>query len=208
MVAFLLALLAASSAAPTGREILPGEVSESLAHALVVPSGRVVPLRFTVPSACRVTSATVPRPIDGSGRVAVKISGRGCSGWGWVELQVWAETSITTRVVRAGEVLASASKVVEREIHAGQVPFIVGADSVAGRTLPMGMAIQPADVSRTSVTLGEQVKVVFLSGAVVIETQGRRSSCLQGRDCAILPSGRHVEGHIDATGRLIVEVPR
>jgi hypothetical protein len=208
MVALLLAFLAASGAQPTARESLPGEVSESLARALVVPGARIVPLRFTGPAGCHVASATVPRPIDGSGRVAVKVSGRGCSGWAWVELQVWAETSITTRLVRAGEMLGAASRLVEREIRSGSVPFIAPADAVASRTLPMGIAIQPGDVSRTSVALGDSVKVIFVAGAVAIETQGRRSNCLRGRDCAILPSGRHVEGHIDETGRLIVEVPR
>ena len=72
----------------------------------------------------------------------------------------------------------------------------------------MGAAIQPSDVSRTSVTLGDSLKIIFVSGAVAIETQGRRSNCLRGRDCAILSSGRHVEGHLDDAGRLIVEVPR
>jgi hypothetical protein len=208
MVALLLALLAASPAQPTAGEPLPGEVRESLARALVVPGARLVPVRFTAPATCRVSSASVARPIDGSGRVAVKIAGRGCSGWAWAEVQVWAETSVTTRVVRAGDPLGPASTVVEREIRSGQVPFVVGADAVASRTLPLGNVIQPGDVSRSSVTLGDQVKVVFLSGTVAIETQGRRSGCLRGRDCAILSSGRHVEGHLDEAGRLIVEVPR
>lgn len=208
VVALLLALLAASPAQPMAGDILPSEVSEALTRALAVPGSRLVLVRFTAPAGCRVASASVPRPIDGSGRVAVKISGRGCSGWGWAEVAVWAETSVTTRVVRPGEPLAPASKVVEREIRSGQVPFVIGADAVASRVLPLGIVIQPGDVSRSSAILGDQIKVVFLAGAVAIETQGRRSGCLRGRDCAILASGRHVEGHIDEVGRLIVEVPR
>ena len=208
MIALQLALLVASSTVPTAQEILPGEVSESLQRALVVPAGRIVPLRWTASPQCRVASASVPRPIDGSGRVAVRVSGRGCSGWGWVELQVWAETSVTTRVVRAGERLASASAVVEREIRSGQLPFIVPEDGVASHILPMGAAIGSADVSRNMVTLGDPIKVVFVAGTVAIETQGRLTNCLRTRDCAVLSSGKHVEGHIDDGGRLIVEVPR
>jgi len=208
MVALLIALLAASGAVPTAREILPGEVSDSLARALVVPSARIVAVRWTAPSGCRVESATVQRPIDGSGRFPVRISGRGCSGWGWAEVQVWAETSVTTRVVRAGETLASSSTIVEREVRPGRLPYIVPADAVASRSLAMGSAIDASDVSRTSVILGDAVKVVFVSGAVAIEAQGRRSNCLRGRDCAILSSGKHVEGRFDESGRLIVEVPR
>lgn len=206
-VALLLALLAASPAQPNAGGILPSEVSESLTRALAVPDARLVPVRFSAPAGCRVASAQVPRPIDGSGRVAVKISGRGCSGWGWAEVEVWAEASVTTRMVRAGEKLGPASTVVEREIRSGQVPFIVDGDAVASRTLPIGSVIQPSDVSRTRVTLGDQVKVVLIAGLVSIETQGRRSGCVRGRDCAILPSGRHVEGYLDDVGRLIVEVP-
>ncbi len=208
MVALLLVFFAASSAVPTAREILPGEVSESLQRALVVPSGRIVPVRWTAPAGCRVTSAAVPRPIDGSGRIPVRVSGRGCSGWGWVDLQVWAETSVTTRVVRTGEVLASAAIVVEHEIRPGHLPFIAPPDAIASRTLPMGSPIDATDVSRSTVALGDPIKVVFVAGAVTIETQGRRSNCLRTRDCAVLPSGKHVEGHIDEGGRLIVEVPR
>ena len=48
--AWLLALLAASGASSDVREALPGEVSESLQHALAVPSARIVPVRWTGPS--------------------------------------------------------------------------------------------------------------------------------------------------------------
>ncbi len=208
MVALLVALLAASPAYAPGGQAPPDEVNRALARALVVPEARLVVERFTAPANCRVTGASVPRPIDGSGRVGVKVSGRGCTAWAWADVQVWAATSVTTRVVRTGERLGSASRVIEREIRPGQVPFIVGADALASRTLPLGNLIQPDDVSRTGTTLGDQVKVVFISGAVAIETQGRRSGCLRGRDCAVLASGRHVEGHMDEAGRLIVEVQR
>jgi hypothetical protein len=208
MIAVLLALLAASPAGPTAREILPGEVSEALARALVVPSGRVVPLRWVAPRGCQAIRATVPRPIEGSGRVAVRVSGRGCSGWAWVELQVWAETSVTTRTVRAGEMLAPASTMLEREIRPGHPPFIAPADAVASRSLPVGRAIEPSDVSKTSVGLGDPIKVIFVAGTVAIEAHGRRAQCLHNRDCAVLSSGRHAEGHIDDDGRLIVEALR
>ncbi len=208
MIAPLLALFTISGAAPTAQDILPGEVSESLDRALAVPAGRIVPLRWISPGKCRPTSAIVPRPIEGSGRVAVRVTGRGCSGWGWVVLQVWAETQVTARAVHAGEMIASVSQIVEREIRPGYPPFVAAADSVASRNLPAGCAINQTDVSNTSVTLGDPIKVVFVSGAVAIKTNGRRSPCLRSRDCAVLASGKHVEGQIDEAGRLIVEVPQ
>jgi flagella basal body P-ring formation protein FlgA len=195
MVVSLLALLAVSAAEPTAREILPSEVSESLTQALVVPGGRIVVLDWSGPQRCHVRSANVARPIDGSGRVAVKVTGQGCSGWGWVRLEVWAETAVTTRAVRAGEELSSATTLAEREIH-------------SGRSLPAGMVLDMDSASGSRVAVGDPVKVVFLSGSVAIEMQGRRTTCIRARDCAVLPSGKHVEGRLDDSGRLLVEVPR
>ncbi|MGD0838012.1 MAG: hypothetical protein ABSB49_15340 [Polyangia bacterium] len=206
--AWLLALLAASGASSDVREELPGEVSESLQHALAVPSARIVPVRWTGPKGCPVVSVEPPRPIEGSGRVPVRVFGRGCTGWGWVELQVWAKTSVTTRAVRAGEPVAPASTLAEREIRPGRPPFIVPFAAVAARSLPMGAVVASMDVSMSRVALGDPIKVVLVAGALVVETTGRRSQCLRSRDCAILASGRRVEGEIDDNDRLVVEVPR
>jgi hypothetical protein len=104
--------------------------------------------------------------------------------------------------------LAPAATVMEREIRPGHLPFIAPADAIASRGLPVGCAIDANDVTRTNLSLGDPIKVVFVSGSVAIEAQARRTQCLRDRDCAVLRSGKHVEGHIDAGGRLIVEVAR
>lgn len=208
MLALMLALLAASGAPPKASEGLPGEVGESVQRALALPSARILPLHFTGVKGCPAGRASVARPIDGSGRYPVRMTGHGCTGWGWVDVQVWAETSVTTRVVRAGEPLAPACTVAEREVRPGRPPFVVPADAVASRTLPVGAAVGEADIRRGSVSVGDPIKVVFLSGTVAIEAQGRRTQCLRMRDCAVLASGKHVEGQIDESGRLLVEVPR
>jgi len=203
-----LALLVVSATAPTGKESLPDEVSESLRRALVVPGARIVPLSWSRAQHCRVRSASVPRPVDGSGRVAVKFVGEGCSGWAWVRVEVWAETAVTTRLLRAGEAVASATTMVEREMRPGRMPFVPPAGAVAVHTLPAGTVLDAGDVGLSSVRVGESLKVLFVSGGVVIETLGRRTTCLRDRDCAVLPSGKHVEGRLDTGGRLVVEVPR
>jgi flagella basal body P-ring formation protein FlgA len=125
-----------------------------------------------------------------------------------VELQVWAKTSVTTRAVRAGEAVAPASMLEEREIRAGHPPFIVPFDAIAVRSLPVGAAVGSLDVARTRVSPGDPIKVVFVAGALAIETMGRRTQCVRSRDCAVLASGKHVEGEIDENGTLVVEVPR
>jgi flagella basal body P-ring formation protein FlgA len=208
MVAFLLALLAVPESAPAAREILPREVSESLTHALAIPGARIVPITWSAPANCRIQNASVAHAIDGSGRVAVKFSGRGCSGWGWVHLEVWAETAVTTRAVRVGEVLDSSFAMIDQEVRPGHMPFVPPDGTVAVRVLPAGTAICAADVSTSAVVAGDPVKIVVAAGAVAIETQGRRVACARSRTCAVLSTGKHVEGRMDDSGRLIVEVPR
>jgi len=206
MAALLFALLALPAAAPTSRATLPSVVSEALDHALAVPGGRIVPLGWSEARGCRVQGATVPRPITGSGRVAVKLAGTGCAGWGWVSLEVWATTAVTTRAVRSGERLGSALAFVEQQIRPGRAPFVPAEGAVATRVLPAGRMLDAGDVSDSSVVAGDSVKIVVISGAVAVETQGRRVTCGNGRACAVLASGKHVEGHMD-DGHLVVEVP-
>jgi len=149
-----LALLAVSNTANTVPEILPGEVSESLQRALVVPGARIVPLSWSGSKQCRIRNASVPRAVDGSGRVAVKFSGAGCSGWGWVRLEVWAETTVTTHTVRGGEALSGAIATVEREIHPGCMPFVAPAGAVALHSLPAGTVLDASDVGLTNIAVG------------------------------------------------------
>jgi hypothetical protein len=207
MVALLLALLAVPDAAPAAQEILPSEVSESLTHALMIPGARIVPLSWSATASCRIRNASVPHGIDGSGRVAVKFSGRGCTGWGWVHLELWAETAVTTRAVRAGEAMASAYSMIEQEVGLGRMPFVPLAGAVAGRNIPSGTILRPGDVSASAVLAGDPVKIMVVSGVLVVEAQGRRVSCGGSRACAVLASGKHLEGRMDDSGRLIVEVP-
>jgi flagella basal body P-ring formation protein FlgA len=138
--------------------------------------------------------------------VAVKFAGKNCSGWGWVRLEVWSETAVTTRTVRAGEAVAFA--MVEQEIRAGRMPFVPSTGAVAVRSLSAGTTLSPADVSLSAVVAGDPVKIIVAAGAVAIETQGRRVACARSRACAVLSSGKHLEGRMDDDGRLIVEVPR
>jgi hypothetical protein len=207
MVALLLALLAASDPALPGRDILPSAVSESLAHALTIPGARIVPLSWSAPAGCGIRSANVSRTIEGSGRVAVKYAGRNCSGWGWVRLEVWSETAVTTRVVRAGEVVGVSLAMVEKEVISGRRPFIPAPGAVAVRSLPQGTILNPSDVSMSAVVAGDPIKIIVAAGTLAVETQGRRVSCAGSRACAVLPSGKHVEGHMDDAGHLIMEVP-
>jgi hypothetical protein len=207
---FPLALLLATAAAshPTGAANLPPEVSEVLSRALAVPGARIVPLGWApqLPAGCVLRQAVLDGTVAGSGRLPVKLYGQACTGWGWVRFEVWAPAAFTTRPVRAGERLQPALVVEDREIRSGHVGFVPPAGALAARNLPRGMVLQPSDVAGATIASGETVKVIVMSGPLAIELQGRAISCGSGRICAVLPSGRHVEGHLDE-GRLLVDVP-
>jgi hypothetical protein len=58
----------------------------------------------------------------------------------------------------------------------------------------------------SALSAGGAVRVVVRSGLVVLEQTGRFVPCGAGRACAVLPSGKHVEGRLE-DGRVVVEVP-
>jgi len=113
---------------------------------------------------------------------------------------------VARRAIRAGEGLADAVRTEEREIKPGHVPAIVSAASVAERALGAGQMIEAEAVRAPGPRAGEPVKVLVVSGPLVIEQIGRVVACGRGRTCAVLPSGKHLEGTLD-NGRLRVELP-
>jgi hypothetical protein len=53
---------------------------------------------------------------------------------------------------------------------------------------------------------GTSVRIVVRTGALTVEQLGRIVPCSRDAVCAVLPSGRHVEGRLE-DGRLIVDLP-
>jgi flagella basal body P-ring formation protein FlgA len=128
--------------------------------------------------------------------------------WGWATVRVFAPVMVTTRAVRAGEVLAGAAKEMEKELRPGRAPArpeeITAAK--AARALSPGQLIEAAHVEHTGPAAGLPIRVVVRSGALAITQTGRVVSCGRGRTCAVLPSGKHVEGTL-ANDVLEVELP-
>jgi hypothetical protein len=201
--------LTLSAASPARAELsLPACVQAAMDGAVALPGARVVPVSYEAPKGrpCEAISATLNRPLDGSGKFAVKLTGKGCSAWAWLKVDVWAQVPVTTRLVREGERLDDAVSFVDRQITAGRAPVTLTAESVASHSLARGQAVMPGDVKRTSGNAGETVKVLVQSGALAIETSGRIVNCGRDKTCAVLASGKHVEGRL-ADGRLLVEIP-
>jgi hypothetical protein len=204
-----LLVLTLAAAAPARADLaLPAPVQAALDGAVAIHGARIVPVSYTAANgrACDATSAAINRPVDGSGKFAVKLTGKGCSAWAWLKVDVWAQVPVTTRLVREGERLDDAVTFVDRQITSGRAPVTLSAESVASHPIARGQAVMPADVKRTSGNAGETVKVLVQSGSLAIETSGRLVNCGRDKTCAVLASGKHVEGRFQ-DGRLLVEIP-
>lgn len=226
IVAFAGAWLAARSpaAAPNGATTASttatatAVVESALAAALTVNGARVELMALELPAgACararQVSRAEVQRPIEGSGRVAIKLVADGpdgeshetCQTWAWAKVRVVAKLAIARRPLRAGEALAGALTLEEREIRPGVRPLVDPDRAIATRFIAAGQVIDPAATRQPGPRPGDGIKVVVVSGALVVEQQGKVLSC-GSATCATLPSGRRVEGTL-VDGRLLVQVP-
>jgi hypothetical protein len=158
--------------------------------------------------------AEVSRSIDGSARVAVKLIGAGpdgasCEAWSWVRFRLFAPVSVAIRAVRVGEPLAGATAVNEREIKAGRAPATpsdVTDGAVADRPLVAGQIVEADAIRVPGPRAGDPVNVVLVTGALAVEQVGRAVPCARNRSCAVLPSGKHVDGTF-RDGRLLVQMP-
>jgi flagella basal body P-ring formation protein FlgA len=195
---------------PTTTAEAPAAVTAALDGALGVSGARLelVSWRATEASAakaCTPETATLGRPITASGRYAVKLAGAGCEGWGWATVRVLAPGFVTTRVVRAGESLEGSVREVEQEIRGIRVPAIVREGAKAARTINAGQMIEAAHVEDGRPGTGTTVKVAIRSGSLQVTQFGRAVACGAGKTCAVLPSGKHVEGVIE-NDTLVVEM--
>jgi hypothetical protein len=210
---FLTVVLALRAGTAAAGEV-PAPVADALQAALVVPGGRLSVRSYRAPGAqggdgCTVSEANVDKPIEGSGRYPVRVTGRGCSGWAWAEVVVKADVLVTTRPLRPGDSLQSATTQVEREIRAGRQPLTAAGDigqARAARPLQRGQRVERSHVEAAGAAAGATVKVVIRAGDLYIAQSGRVVPCGRGRTCAVMPSGKHVEGAL-VDGQLMVEAP-
>ncbi len=191
-------------------------LQEALKAAVTISGARVDVVALDRPAGDCVTTGAAAlmeasRPIDGSGRVAVKLTGlrpagSACEIWAWARVRVFAQVPIAAHAIRAGETLMPAVRTEEREIKSGHVPAVLTDTSTAARAVGVGQIIEAGTVSADVPRAGQPIKVLIVSGALVVEQIGRAVPCGRGSACAILPSGKHVEGTF-ADGRLTVQLP-
>ncbi len=183
-------------------------VVETLQAALAVPGARLEVERFDAPAKCVPAALEAVRPVQASGRVALRVRGEGCPGWAWAEVRVFANALVAKKQIVEGELLKDAVDHQEREVtvgHAFLTELFDGAK--AARTIAKGTAIEEHLAARAgALKPGASVQVEVHAGALVLVQPARVASCARGAACAVLPSGKRVEGRLVA-GRIIVEAP-
>ena len=172
---------------------------------------RVTVLSLRLPHGCKADSAKIERPVAASGSVTVKLQGttkRGeaCEGWVRASVSLTAPVMVTTRVVRTGESLDSATTVQWQEIRAGAQPAAPMVGGIAARTMMSGQVVDTSSVRSNKPSAGSQVRVSIRMGALSVEQVGRLVECGNTHVCAVLPSGKRVEGALQ-DDRLVVMVP-
>jgi len=190
----------------------------TLALAAVVPAlglpgarAEVLAVEGSPPAGCEISRAEVKTPVTASGRVVVHVvgsapGGEACAAWTWAVVRVTAPALVTSRPVAVGEPLADAVRSVEREVMAGQPPLAALPEGAQARyALPAGAALGQSSMS-IGPPPGKPVTVILRAGALSVEQLGTAVGCRWGRACALLSSGRRVEGAWHG-GRIELDTP-
>jgi len=198
-------LLLALAAAPTPQLAVEAAVA---APGVEVELGEVRP---SAGAGCQPASWEALRPVEASGQVPLRFDGRtaagaACQGFAWARVKLLATAAVTTRALREGEPLAGAVALTRQEVLPGRHALAeLPEGAVADRPLAAGAVLDESRL-RVGPRPGEPVTVLLRLGALSVEQPGRAVPCLRGRACAVLPSGRRVQGRL-ADGRILVEVP-
>ncbi len=196
---------------PASDDGVPALVRRAVDAARAAPNTEAEVRRYRsfLPEGCAPIRAAIDRPIERSGRSAVKLFGRddgglACEGWAWADVRLVGDAWVTTRAVRAGEALADATRKIRQEIVGGRRPIHrLPPEAVARRDLIAGKVIGEKQL-QAGAAPGEPLKVILRSGSLSVEAWGRAVGCGRGRSCATLPSGKRVEGRMEANA-LVVE---
>lgn len=195
-------LLAAAPAAPP-------VVERALREAVALPGARLELVSFTPHGACEAQQAEVA-PLSASGTVAVRLQGRTaggrpCAAAAFAQVRLFGPAWTAVRTLAVGQPLEGATQQADRELRAGHPPAAtIPAGAVAARPIPAGAVVEEGHLLDPAWAPGAPVRVVVRAGAIALAQQGRLVPCAAGRACAVLPSGRRVEGR-RGEGELLLE---
>lgn len=209
MRAALLASIVCTAA--TAAAEAPAFVVDAIARTSPGARATVVEYRPTLPSGCEATSAVALASPDLGGRLMLKLAGTSgggvtCDGFATARAQLVGPVYVVTKAVARGAPLADAVVLEERPLQG--LPSRVNdltPGAIAAQPLPPGTVLETRHVAATGPKAGDKITMVLKSGAITLVQEGRLAPCISGRSCAVLPTGRRVEGQL-VDGRLVVEV--
>ncbi|HTP30190.1 MAG TPA: hypothetical protein VMK12_31600 [Anaeromyxobacteraceae bacterium] len=199
-------------AAPRLGAIAP-PIQAAFSGAIALPGARaeVIEVVGDLPARCVLTHAETPQPVAFSTRMPLHLfgsdpAGETCDAWAFARVRVKAPSLVTTRPVAEGAPLDGAVAPSEREVLPGR-PLLAALPegAVAARALATGTVLDDSHL-RLGPRPGDPVAVALRAGALLVEQQGQAVACRRGRACALLPSGRRVEGQWH-DGRILLEEP-
>ncbi len=145
----------------------------------------------------------VASPIEGSGRVPVRVRGRRCDDWGWATVKLTLATAELTHDVKPGESLEGAWVLKAHEVRRGfDRVTAVPANATANRPLHRGQPLS-LEAIRVGPPAGTPLTVRVKLGGIAIDARGTATSCSGGQVCATLPQGKRVRGTLE-DGVLVV----
>lgn len=191
-----LAFAAFAHAAPDAGALAESALLSQAPEASRLEVGEV---KVQLSSDCRIERAEAPA-LKMSGRVAVKLRGvtasnKSCSGWAWARIRLFSKAFVLARDVQRGESVSKASREEERELSSSK-KFLssIPEGSTAVRALPKGTVLDESHLKSSGPQLGRPVTVVVKTDTLTVVQQGRSAPCSKGKSCAVLPTGKRVEG--------------
>lgn len=185
-------------------------VAEALDRAIAIPGARLEIRSFRAGGSCTAEAAEVSQPISASGRVAVRLRGLTnsgpCEAWAWADVRLFAKAFVATHAIREGESLQARTRTAEIEVRSVSAPVVSIPDgAVAASPIAAGSAVEARHLrNQNELRPGSAVEVDVVASGIRISQRGRAVPCVPGRACAVLPSGRRVEGNLVA-GRIVLE---
>lgn len=165
--------------------------SEKSASLRVVVESLEARSRSCVPSSVEAQKA------ERSGRVAVKLVGRGCSEWIWAQVRVYGPAVVARSALREGDSLEGRVSVEERERVGGFAPLteLPSSNARARRTIAEGRTLSSVDVALDGALPGAPIRVLVQRGPLTVEADGTVVSS-SGATCARLAGARRVCGEV------------
>jgi hypothetical protein len=185
---------------------IPPAVAASVKTAAAVPGATVELSNYrAAPASCIAREASVERPYFASGEVMARFTGEDskgpCNGAALVHATVRARVWVAARGAKTGEPIEAIQA--ERELRAeplAQLPR----GARAARAIAAGSIIDAASLQDPAGPVGSKIDIELRDGALRVATEGRVVPCGRGRSCAVLQSGKHVEGQVE-NGVLLVQ---